>query len=148
MHFLVIHTHTAYGSARLQDDLRHTGAAQYHESEQEPLNRTYPSHHTHTSKLPLLPSRIPVSSKRKETNPDFHNFSRQPDLGKMLPPLAGAKQDSKSHGPHPLKRRHTQYSEMTAPVGSSKSRDHSAKYKLRLAEKDQKILETHESIQV
>ena len=131
-----------YCNVTVQDAGRHTEAAQLpHEAEHTTLNRTYPSH---TTKLPLLPSRIPVASRRRD---DLQSsFQHQPTHSSSLPPLGPNRHDSKSNAVPPLRRRHTQYSEKTqAP---NKSRDSSAKYKLRLAEKDQKILETHEYIQV
>ena len=101
------------------------------------MNRTYPTGSIQSNKLPLLPSRIPISSKRKEQD--------QADSGKLLPPLVSNRQDTNTNTiAQAVRRRHTQYSEK--PV--KKTRDDSAKYKLRLAEKDQRILETHEYIQV
>lgn len=104
------------------------------------MNRTYPTGSTQTSRPPLLPSRIPVSSKTKEQN---RSFSHQTDSesGRLLPPLVSNRQEAQT-----IRRRHTHYSEKLA--ANNKSRDSSAKYKLQLAEKDQRLLETHEYIQV
>ena len=82
---------------------------------------------SHAAKNPLLPSRIPVPAKRKD-----QEFPRQDN---RLPPIDRRPTNQYAHTAKP-------------PPANGKRRESSAKYKLRLAEKDQKILETHEFIQV
>lgn len=83
-------------------------------------------------KNPLLPSRIPVSSKKVSGHRELNNSMRQ-DSKPLLPPIERITYSLLNGKPIP---------------SSSKRRESSAKFKLRLAEKDQKILETHEYIQV
>lgn len=102
-------------------------------ADQMAMNRTYPTGHAVKPPPLLLPSRIPVASKRKE-----QNSGRQDTKALQLPPV-----DRRQHTNH-----YAHSGKPPPPPANGKKRDSSAKYKLRLAEKDQKILETHEFIQV
>ena len=95
------------------------------------MNRTYPTGHQagKSSLLPLLPSRIPAPNRREIQQPQDHGRQET-----KLPPIND-------------RRTSFQYGKF-APPPNGKRRDTSAKYKIRLAEKDQRILETQEYIQV
>jgi hypothetical protein len=96
------------------------------------MNRTYPTGQRNS--LPLIPSsRIPVSSKRKEQQQHLQAGPGRRDT--KLPPINDRKVSN-------------QYGKLAPPLPNGKRRENSAKYKLRLAEKDQRILETQEYIQV
>ena len=100
------------------------------------------------AKNKFVQSRIPVPSQRKDSTQQ--RFQRQ-----SLPPLVPERHDTKTSLLPVLPKRKTSnryaYNVKTAPLPEaiSKGRDNnSAKYRLLLAEKDQKLLETQEYIQV
>ena len=107
------------------------------------MARTYPS----TDSNAAGQSRIPVPSRRKESSQQ--EFSRG-----SLPPLVPERHSTKTSLHPGLSKKKSNnryaYNVKTAPLPEAivKGRDSSAKYRLIIAEKDQKLLETQEYIQV
>ncbi len=130
-----------------QDGGRHAGEASAPEQTPNPqhLTRTYPTESNTAGKNQFNQSRIPIPARRKES-------SQQEFTRGSLPPLVERHNTKASLPPTLPKRKPSNryaYNVKTAPFPETlKGRDNIAKYKLLLAEKDQKLLETQEYIQV
>lgn len=110
---------------------------------------TYPTTNVTSPKKALLPSRIPIiSSQRKPPiSMQQSSFSHPEVPSKFLPSLTSGRQEVK-HRPLPQTQRWRPNHYVTTVSTRDKNKDINAKYRLLLAEKDQKILEGHEYIQV
>lgn len=137
----------------IQDGNRHTGAAESDHHHQDSLlsdgmNKTYPV--TGSGLPPSFPSsRIPLPANKKTTLHLQHTSGQSAPLLHLPPLHSEEKHDTKPILPPVQRRRPIKYAHKVGlpATTNANNRDTSATVRIRLAEKDQRLLETQEYIQ-